>query len=236
MLAAGATAGLDRAGIALEAPPGASLVGGLVALVRRLIIGGEVAAGSKLNEHALSQRLGVSRSALREAVRLLEPSGLIVIEPNRGVFVRRISLKEALDLFDVRAGLARTAGGLAAVRASQGQLDSLASIHANLIEAQQQSDFSAYYDRNLQFHAELFAATGNERLGTLDEMMSGELQLFRRRNLGNAGQLNASVAEHRRILDAIAARDPARAARAFERHVITGRQRMLDTLGPDGTI
>ncbi len=229
------TAGAPGLVLPAEKTAGASLVGGLVALVRRLIVGGEIAAGGKLNEHALSRRLGVSRSALREAVRLLEQAGLVVIEPNRGVFVRRISLKEALDLFDVRAGLARTAGALVAVRASQDQLDRLAALHDSLVEARRRSDFAAYYDRNLDFHADLFSATGNERLVTLDEMMSGELQLFRRRNLGNAGQLDASIAEHARILDAVAARDPVRAARAFERHVLTGRQRMIDTLGPDGT-
>ena len=213
-----------------------SLVGSLVALVRRLIMGGEIAAGGKLNEHALAQRLGVSRTALREAVRLLERSGLVVIEPNRGVFVRRLTLKEALDLFDVRAGLARTAGGLAASRATEAQLDGLDALHGHLAQARAACDFGAYYDVNLQFHDALMAATGNERLRTLEEMMSGELQLFRRRNLGNAGQLDASVAEHARILDALRARDPARAARACERHVITGKGRMLDTLGPDGVI
>ena len=61
--------------------------------------------------------------------------------------------------------------------------------------------------------------------------MSSELQLFRRRNLGNEGQLDASVAEHARILDAVRSRDPVRAGRMFEKHVATGKQRMLHTVG-----
>ncbi len=208
-----------------------TLVGSLVTVVRRLIVDGDIEAGGKINELAMAQQLGVSRSALRESVRLLEQSGLVVIEPNRGVFVRRVSLKEALDLFDVRAGLARTAGSLAATRAGQPELDRLGSLHEQLVDARRRADFDTYYETNLLFHATLFSATGNDRLANLDAMMSGELQLFRRRNLGNEGQLDASVAEHARILDAIRARDPARAGRTFEKHVLTGKQRMLHTMG-----
>ena len=216
-------------------PPRAddSLVGGLVAHMRDLIVRGEVAAGGKLNEHALAARLGVSRTALREAARLLERSNLVVIEPNRGVFVRRISLKQALDLFDVRASLARTAGHLAAARASEQQLAAMADAHARMGGARAAGDEAGYYDANTRFHIGLMAATGNERLMLLEDMMGAELQLFRRRNLGNAGHLDASNAEHGRILDALVARDPARAARAAERHIQAGKERMLDTMGPD---
>lgn len=212
---------------------GESLVGGLVALVRDRVVRGEIAPGAKLNEHAMAASLGVSRTALREAVRVLERSNLLVIEPNRGVFVRRITLKQAMDLFDVRAGLARTAGLLAAVRASEAQLDAMRTLHARMVAARAVEDAAVYYDANTQFHATLMAATGNERLMLLEDMMGAELQLFRRRNLGNAGHLDASGAEHGRILDAMVARDPMRAARAAERHIAMGKQRMLDTMAPD---
>ena len=213
-------------------PPeaGGSLVGGLVALVRDRVVRGEIAPGAKLNEHAMAASLGVSRTALREAVRVLERSNLLVIEPNRGVFVRRITLKQAMDLFDVRAGLARTAGLLAAVRASEAQLDAMRALHARMVAARAVGDATVYYDANTQFHAILMAATGNERLMLLEDMMGAELQLFRRRNLGNAGHLDASGTEHGRILDAMVARDPVRAARAAERHIAMGKQRMLDTM------
>lgn len=212
---------------------GESLVGSLVALVRDMVVRGEIAPGGKLNEHAMAASLGVSRTALREAVRVLERSNLLVIEPNRGVFVRRITLKQAMDLFDVRAGLARTAGSLAAVRASEAQLNAMQALHARMVAARKVADAAAYYDANTQFHATLMATTGNERLMQLEELMGAELQLFRRRNLGNAGHLDASGAEHGRILDAMLARDPVRAARAAERHIQMGKQRMLDTMSPD---
>lgn len=210
-----------------------TLVGNLVSTVRGMIVRGEIPGGGRVNEHALAGRLGVSRTALREAARLLERSNLVTIEPNRGVFVRNITLKQALDLFDVRASLARTAAGLAATRATEAQLHGMATLHDAMSAQRADRDFAAYYDANLRFHAAIMEATGNDRLVQLDDLMWWELQLFRRRDLGHAGHLDASGAEHARILSALVARDPARAGRAAERHVQSGARRMLDMMGLD---
>src|SRR5947209_7384631 len=78
--------------------------------LRAMLLDGTFRAGAKLNELALANSLAVSRTALREAVRGLEHSGLVTVIPNRGVFVRQIGLQDMMDLFDVHAGLAHTAG------------------------------------------------------------------------------------------------------------------------------
>jgi DNA-binding GntR family transcriptional regulator len=207
-----------------------SLVAAIAGRLENMIISGEIESGGKLNEYALAQQLHVSRGALREAVRLLEQLGLVTIQPNRGVFVRRVSLKEALDLFDIRAGLAYTAGRLAALRASDEQLAALEKLHLDMVAAWERREIERYYDLNLGFHAEIMAMSGNERLASLYEMMSNQLHLFRRRNLGNSAQLELSLQEHGKILEALKGRDTAKAGRAFERHVLIGKQRMLDTL------
>ena len=209
---------------------GSSLVATIAARLERMIISGEIESGGKLNEYALAHQLEVSRTALREAVRLLEQSGLVVIEPNRGVFVRRVSLKEALDVFDVRAGLVYTAGRLAAARASDAQLAALQQRHVDMVSTWEAREIDRYYDLNLGFHSDIMAMTGNDRLASLYEMMSNQLHLFRRRNLGNSAQLELSLNEHAKILEGLNARDAFKAGRAFERHVQLGRQRMLDTL------
>ncbi|MDP4026157.1 GntR family transcriptional regulator [Methylobacterium sp. NEAU 140] len=214
---------LDRAGEL-------SLVAAISGRLESMIIAGEIEAGGKLNEFALAQRLQVSRSALREAVRLLEQLGLVTILPNRGVFVRRVSLKEALDLFDVRSGLAYTAGRLAAARGSDEQVSALRGLHEEMVVAWERREIDRYYDLNLRFHADVMAMTGNDRLAALYAMMSNQLHLFRRRNLGNLAQLELSLQEHARILEGIETRDTAKTSRAFERHVMIGKQRMLDTL------
>lgn len=214
----------------LERQGAPSLVSNIAGRVERMILKGEIDTGEKLNELALSQQLQVSRSALREAIRLLEPSGLVTILPNRGVFVRSVSLEEALDIFDIRAGLVYTAGQLAARRASEEDLKALEALHQDMIAAWQQRDFARYYEVNFDFHAAILKAAGNPRLASLYDMMSNELHLFRRRNLGNSAQLEVSIQEHAKILQALKARDELRAGRAFERHVLIGKQRMIDTL------
>jgi DNA-binding FadR family transcriptional regulator len=103
-----------------------------------------------------------------------------------------------------------------------------------MIAARQNRAIDRYYDLNLAFHSGIMAASGNERLSSLYEMMSNELHLFRRRNLGNLVQLELSIQEHGRILECIRSREAAKAGRAFERHVHLGRQRMLDTLSLHG--
>ncbi|MFG1421657.1 GntR family transcriptional regulator [Roseixanthobacter liquoris] len=217
----------------IERQTSAPLVSQIVERLEEMIFSGAIDAGRKLNELTISKQFGVSRTALREAVRLLEQAGLVVVEPGRGVFVRRISVKQALDLFDVRAGFARTAGRLAALRASEAQIGELDALHAAMMACRTALDFPGYFDLNTRFHAVIFAAAGNERLTLLNEMINNELNLFNRRNMARAPYLDISIQEHERILTCIRSRDGERAARAFERHVLGGRQRMLEMLPED---
>jgi DNA-binding GntR family transcriptional regulator len=198
-----------------------------------MLMEGALKAGAKLNEHALSQQLQVSRSALREAVRRLEQSGLVTIIPNRGVFVRRVGLQDVIDLFDVHAGLARSAGRLLATRISATQLERLEAWHADMLAALAAGAVDRYRDLNANFHRDLFSFAGNARLTALHNMIASELQLSRRHNLGNLHQLRASVVEHARILEAIRIRDETRTARAFEQHVLAGKRRIMEAITAD---
>ena len=207
------------------------LVATIDARLRAMLADGVLTAGAKLNENVLAQQMQVSRSALREAVRRLEQSALVTIIPNRGVFVRQLALPEMFDLFDVHAGLARSAGRLVATRINAGQQQTLDECQAAMVSALTAEQIGRYRDLNGRFHRDLFSFAGNERLRSLHEMISTELQLSRRHNLGTLHQLRCSVAEHGRILDAIRAGDETRTARAFEQHVLNGKRRMLETVG-----
>ncbi|OLO12383.1 hypothetical protein BTW10_02610 [Chromohalobacter japonicus] len=211
-------------------PPSGSLVLQVAKKVEGMIVGDELLAGSKLNENSLSQRLEVSRSTLREAIRQLEKTGLVKIIPNRGVFVREVSLREALNLFDIRAGLARVAGRLAAARASCDQVGQLSQLHKEMVNSWKTGSLEPYYLLNQKFHELIMELTGNGRLAELDVIMSNELHLFRRKNLGNLAQLEISIHEHERILEGISSHDEGKAGLAFERHINAAKQRMLDSL------
>lgn len=195
-----------------------------------MILRGEVMPGERLNELALSRSLNVSRAPLREAMRGLEQMGLLEIVPNRGVLVRQVSMKDALDLYDLRATLFRGAARLAARRASPESLARLRQSDAAMHEAAADGRFADYYARNLDFHTALMAAAGNAPMARAYDQAVKGLHLFRRRSLVQPAQLDLSLREHADLLAAIAAHDAAAAGDAAERHIMLGRDRMLDTL------
>jgi DNA-binding GntR family transcriptional regulator len=198
--------------------------------IEEMILTGEVLPGERLNELALSRHLNVSRAPLREAVRGLEQMGLLEVVPNRGVLVRRVSMKDALDLYDLRAALFRGAARLAARRALPEDVARLRQLNEAMREAAAVERFAVYYAGNLEFHAVLMAAGGNAPMARAYDRAVKGLHLFRRRSLVHPAQLDLSLQEHEDMLGAIDAHDAAAAGDAAERHIMLGRDRMLDTL------
>ena len=196
--------------------------------IERMILGGELKAGDKVNESRLAKRLSVSRGPIREALRSLEHSGLAEVVVNRGVFVRELSRQEALDVYDIRASLAGLAARTLAERITSEQVAVLTA----LVERMEQvCDFDAYYPLNLEFHARIMAFSGNARLAALYQGCVNELHLFRRQSLVQGGGLQVSNREHRGVLEALRTGDAERAARLMERHIRAGKQRFLNALG-----
>lgn len=198
--------------------------------LEELILRGDVEPGERLNELALSRQLGVSRAVIREAVRGLEQMALVEVVPYRGVIVRRASMKDALDFYDLRAALFRTGAQLVARRGTAESVARLRAMNTLMVQAAAAGRFADYYRINLDFHAALMAASGNRPLAEAYATAVKRLHLFRRRSLLNPAQLSQSIREHEELLTAIEAGDPARAGEAAERHVYNGRNRMLDTL------
>lgn len=213
-----------------DAADGLSLTQVVRKKIESLILTGEIAPGARLNELAIATRFEVSRSPIREAVRSLEQAGLVAVVPNRGVFVRRIALEEAVDLYDIRAGLARSAGRLIAQRITAKELEAVEALHVEMQAAMESGDTGGYYHMNLRFHDLLMEATQNARLAELDETIRNQLQLYLRRGVHGAAQLRLSNTEHGRVLAAIREGDGEKAGRAFEAHVLSGKQRTLDNL------
>jgi DNA-binding GntR family transcriptional regulator len=198
--------------------------------IETMILCGEVQPGERLNELALSRRLGISRAALREAIRGLEQLALVEVVPNRGVVVRQVSMKDALDLYDLRAALFRAAARLVARRALPEALSRLEAANNRMREAAQARRFVDYYAHNLDFHTALMAASGNPPITQAYDKAVKGLHLFRRRALVHPAQLDLSLREHDEMLAAIVAHDAVAAGDAAERHIMLGRDRMLDTL------
>jgi len=199
--------------------------------VRLLIQTGTLRPGERVNEQALAAQLGVSRNAAREALRSLEQIGLVTIIPNRGAEVRRVTLEDTLHLYDVRAGLARTSGRLIALRIDADEEQHLADLLSQMDAAIEARDQKLYHDLNADFHHVLIGITKNPRLIALNEAVEAELKLYLQKGVFTLAQMRVSQIEHRKIMAAIMSGDSEAAAEAFEKHILKGKQRMLDTVG-----
>lgn len=199
--------------------------------VKNMIHEGQLQPGEKINEQALAQELQIGRATAREALRSLEQAGLVRIIPNRGAEVCKLSLEDALHLYDIRAGFAHTSGRLIALRITDDDERRLASLLAQMDVAANERDPAKYHSLNATFHEVLMQTTKNPRLVALNHAVEDELKLYLRKGVFTLAQIRVSQAEHRKILTAIISGQPDVAAEAFERHILTGKQRMLDTLG-----
>jgi phosphonate utilization transcriptional regulator len=194
--------------------------------VEDLILSGELAPGAKLNEVTLAERFRVSRGPLREALRLLEESGLIYQEKNRGAFVRVVELSEAAELYEVRAGLDATAGRLLAGRINAEQLNALRTLTDQMTSVDNK-DVEQFHILNLDFHDQIIAMTGNRTLTDTYRTLAKQLALFRKRNLMTPMAIPHFAQEHSAIVDMLEQRDAVGCAEALYAHAQGGRQRML---------
>jgi phosphonate utilization transcriptional regulator len=190
------------------------------------ILAGELPAGSKLNEAAIADRLGVSRGPVREAFRALEESGLVRLEKNRGVFVRLIPVEEADEIYELRAVLDEFVGRRLAQAITREQVRELRERVEQMEKAAAKGDVDAYLATNVEFHDRLVELAGNAKLLVTYRRLVNELHLFRRASLAQGGVLPISTREHRNIVDKIAAGQPVAAGRALHDHVMASRERM----------
>jgi len=195
--------------------------------ILRGIKAGELTVGAKINEIELSERLGISRSPVREAFRALEEAGLVRLEKNRGVFIRDLSDDEAAELYEVRAGMDEMAGRRLAPRITSEQLEELRAMVAQLKASSSSGGGSDYFPLNIAFHDRLVEMAGNATLLGMYRQVVNRMHLLRRRGFSLSGSSEASHAEHSQILDALASRDEDATARAMRQHVENGFQRAV---------
>lgn len=203
-----------------------SLPAAVQAEIEQLILGGELAAGQRINEVALALRFRTSRGPVREALRALEECGLVRAERNRGVFVREVTLAEADEVYDLREVLDELVGRRLAEQATPPQLRQLQQHVAAMDAAVAARDVGAYHQLNLRFHEMLVDLVGNSRLSATYRRLTKELLLYRLQGLREGGGFSVSNTEHKAILRAIASRDPERAGRVLREHAADSRARM----------
>lgn len=209
---------------------GAGVVIELQELIKEWVFSRKIAAGDRINEKALAERLGISRGPIREALQALRQEGLVEIIPNRGAFLRSLTLKEVLDLYDVRAGLAHAAGWLATLRISKPDLAILQEMHTRMVQAVAQDEPLDFFKQNLMFHDLLFKITKNKFLKEMVDSIETRVMLYLHREATETRMLKDSNDQHLAVLNHIADGNAPGAAEAFMRHILFGKQRLIDQL------
>jgi DNA-binding GntR family transcriptional regulator len=201
--------------------------------LRTLIIEGELPPGARLNERELCERLGVSRTPLREAFRMLAGDGLLVQLPNRGAQVVALSRDDVRHAFELMAALEGLAGELAARRATDDDVADLRAMQAGMEAAHARSDLPAYYGINRAIHDRLNAVAANPILTHTYRTLNARLHALRFRSNLNVAKWNQAVGEHREMIAALAARDGAALRDLLIRHLRAKQQAVLETLEAD---
>jgi DNA-binding GntR family transcriptional regulator len=175
--------------------------------LRELIIEGTLPGGAHLNERVLCAQLGVSRTPLREALRTLAGEGVIELLPNRGAAVAQLSREDVEHAFELMAALEALNGRLAAQRATQAEIGAVRALHVEMLAAHARLDLPAYYRLNREIHLRIARCARNPLLATTYERLNGRLHALRFRSNLDRDKWDAAVAEHGRMVDALAARD-----------------------------
>jgi len=203
------------------------LTSAIRAEIERMIARGELRMGDRINEVTLANAFGVSRGPIREACRGLAERGFLTVVPNRGAFVREISVEQARKLYEVRAGIFGYAGYLLASRPDPALIDQLTKMRGKMEAVVDSGDVGTYYPLNLEFHRTIVEATENPELVRMYQTLVDQLHLFRASGLVQPGSLRESDREHREMVEAIASGEPAEAFEALRAHVEGGMRRML---------
>jgi DNA-binding GntR family transcriptional regulator len=198
--------------------------------IERMILSGELAPGQRLNEKAVADKLSVSRGPVREACRALAELGLVYLIPQRGVFIQRVTRDDAIEVYDLRAGLTALSASLLAPILTQAMADQLDAYVDEMQEAAEKGDFSRFDPLNLEFHDYIVRLTNNSRLTKLYRGFVKEFHLFRVHGLVQRGALLQSNEEHREIVNALKLKNASLSYDTSFSHVSKGKERMLSAL------
>jgi len=198
--------------------------------LRQMLVEGRIAPGAKLNERELSELLNVSRTPLREAIKMLAAEGLVELLPNRGAVAVSLSEQDILDTFEVMAGLEAQSGALAAERITPQELAEIQAMHFEMMAAYTRRDLSTYYTLNSRIHSAISAAAKNPVLAQVYTQVNARLQALRFRSNQDGEKWKRAVKEHEKMIEALATHDAAAMRDVLLTHLRNKREVVLEQL------
>ena len=200
--------------------------------LRDLIVQGKLAPGARLNERLLTAQLGVSRTPLREAFKVLATEGLVELLPNRGAVVSPIDLARLSETLAVMGALEALAGEFACRNATDAQINEIRALHFEMLAYHARGDLAGYFKFNQAIHLKIVKYSGNTVLFNTYRQLNGNVR--RARYMANLSKerWDAAVREHDAILSALAARDVKRIKALLSDHLAQKLDSVLAELAP----
>lgn len=224
----GSASPVDRTG------PFVTLPASIADRLRDLITEGEIASGARLNERILGERLGVSRTPLREAFRLLAAEGLIELQPNRGAQVVRLSDDDIRESFEVMSGLEALSGELACRHVNADEIAEIKALTFEMLACHARNDLPGYYRLNRAIHDRINRAARNRLLTQVYATLNLRIQNLRFRSNFDRDKWDTAAREHAQMVEALEARDGARLAALLREHLTRKGDAVLEALGAAG--
>lgn len=207
-----------------------ALHGQVTQRLRQLLVEGQIAPGAKLNERELCEQMKVSRTPLREAIKMLAAEGLVELLPNRGAIAVELSEDDILNTFEVMAGLEAQSGELAAQRITDAELAEIQAMHYEMLAAYTRRDLPAYYRLNAQIHQAINTAAKNPVLSALYKQVNSRLQALRFRSNQDGEKWRLAVQQHEQMVQALIRRDPAAMRAVLLAHMDNKRFVVVDQM------
>ncbi|MBY0256149.1 GntR family transcriptional regulator [Methylobacterium sp.] len=187
--------------------------------MRDLIRSGELEPRARVNESELTERFGISRTPLREAIKILATEGLLELLPNRGARVASLSQSEIEEMIEVIAGLEATAADLACRIITDAEIDGICRDHDAMVAAWKAGDEALYFALNRAIHEAIMRASRNATLAGIYDSLSGRIQRSRYAVHQTAQQWEQSVCQHEQMIALLRARDGEALARLMRVHI-----------------
>ena len=189
-------------------------------LLRQRIFNRELAPGSWIDELRLAEEYGISRTPLREALKVLATEGLVTMKVRRGAYVTEVSERDLADVYHLLALLESDAAGVVATKASDVQLKELATLHKELEKSVGQRE--KFFELNEAFHMRLLAIADNRWRDQMVADLRKVMKLNRHNSLLKSGRVAESLREHQALIDALLARNEALSAQRMREHFANG--------------
>ena len=202
--------------------------------LRQRIFSHELAPGDWIDEQRMAEQYGISRTPLREALKVLASEGLVELRPRRGCYVTEISRQDLDDIFPLMAMLEGRCAGDAVRRAEPADVVHLSEIHKRLESAAHDGRIDAFFEANQEFHRKAQELAGNRWMLSVIQDLRRGLKLSRLHSLSLEGRLEQSLDEHRAIMAAIKAGDATEAEKLMYDHIVCGREALakMDAKAP----